>query len=88
MADAITLTMSAYKRLRHMRNTIQAITDATGQGADISQQLLTNLLVELGEEVAMALEQIERDIEVHNIEREHNDTITNRSSDGRNVNTT
>lgn len=61
MGSPLTLTISAYKRLRHIRNVIQAITDSTSQGADVKKEVVINLLVQLGEEISLTIEQIERD---------------------------
>jgi len=57
----ITLSISAYKQLRVMTNTINSITDVVADGVDIKQELVVGLLVQLIEQANNTIEQIERD---------------------------
>lgn len=79
MGKPLTLTISAYKQLRVIVNTINSITDLVAMGDDIKQAMLISLLVKLIEQTSNTLDQIERD--------STNDTITHRSSHGRNEHT-
>lgn len=78
--EPLTLTGSTYKRLKTISNTINNVADIVSMGGDVRQDLVRNLLIQLGEQVYLALEQVEQDIE--RLERKQNDALKNRSSDG------
>lgn len=75
--EPITLTVSAYKQLRIITNTINNITDVISMGGDVRKDLVVNLLVQLGEQVQLTLGQLERDTKYV--------TTKNRSSHGSHV---
>lgn len=84
--EPLTLTGSAYKRIRTISNTLNNITDVVAMGGDVRQDLIRNLLIQLSEQVLIALEQLEEDME--RLKRKQDDAIANRSSHGRHVDPT
>jgi len=76
LGKPLTLSGSTYKQLRTISNTINNVADVVAMGGDVREDLIKNLLIQLGEQTMHALRQIDADIE----RKERlfkNDTIAN-----------
>lgn len=60
---ARTLTVSSYKKVLQISNTLKCVAEVIAEGGDIREELVYNMLLQLIKETDKAMRQIEKDIE-------------------------